>query len=599
VHAVAAVLAGRDQRLVDQRGQQRQTRLGHRLGRRQVEAAPQHRQAAQGGPFRVGEQLPGPVDDRAQAAVPGRDIRGGGLQQIEAGGEPVGDGPGPGGPDPAGGQLQGQRYAVHQPADAHHVRARGAGEAGSQQPGAFGEELDRLGHRQAGHLDEPFRAQSELPPGGHQELHRRRPAEQRGDHRTGIGQMLQVVEHEQQLATGEVIGEQVQRLAGHRERDVEGPGERADHTAGRVPGAHEGHEHRPVAVALAPGRGDLDGQPGLADAAGTDQGDQPAGGVVQPVVQPGQLGLPADQRGQRPRRIRGRRRPAQLGEPAGGGDLLAQGRGGRRRPDAQLVAEQETTGLVLGQGGAALTGRGQEPHQRPVALLGELVHREHPAGHLDAGGGVALVPGPPQGSFQQREHVGPDHGAALGDPLVEQRSTGDAETVEEVTAAQPGDGEQFRPRIGSGGRPGNLGGVHPDRPAPVQGHGLPVRDHVLGQRPAQLGEDQPQVGPGGRLGQIAPEQPGQRRTGLRGAGHGQVADQCSGLDGRQLREWPPTHGQLGRAERPDLELLVCHRHRRRQQDLTANHAPHTVGKRSAHARFLRSGHEPFQQLVTQ
>ena len=58
VHAVAAVLADRDQRLVDQAGQRRQGRAGHGRGRVQVEAAAQHRQAAQDPALLVGEQLP-------------------------------------------------------------------------------------------------------------------------------------------------------------------------------------------------------------------------------------------------------------------------------------------------------------------------------------------------------------------------------------------------------------------------------------------------------------------------------------------------------------------------------------------------------------
>jgi hypothetical protein len=91
-------------------------------------------------------------------------------------------------------------------------------------------------------------------------------------------------------------------------------------------------------VAASPSRRDLHRQPGLADAARADQGHQAAGGVVEQLVQPGQLLLAAEQRAERPWRLHlrpGRWAPlagsrrVEPGELARHGDLVAQGERGR------------------------------------------------------------------------------------------------------------------------------------------------------------------------------------------------------------------------------------------------------------------------------
>jgi hypothetical protein len=256
-----------------------------------------------------------------------------------------------------------------------------------------------------------------------------------------------------------VVGEQLQRIAGDRQRHPKGVGDVGDDQVGGLlrpcgAGADERHEHRPVAVAALAGGGGRRRQPGLADAAGADQGHQPAGGVVEQLVQAGQLLFPADQRGEWPgqvgrgrrdlghrrrsgvglRRARflqvgppgGRQWPvAQLGEPAGAGDLLAQGDGGRRRLDPQLLLQHIPAGLVLGQGGAALAAAGQEPHERTVGLLLERFQLQHAAGDLDSGGPVASVAGQLDRAVHDGEHVGPDRRAPPDQPLIEQRGARD------------------------------------------------------------------------------------------------------------------------------------------------------------------------------
>ena len=349
-----------------------------------------------------------------------------------------------------------------------------------------------------------------------------------------------------------MVTEQLQRVAGHRRRHSQGPGEAGDHAVGRFLRAGGRRSRVRHEDDLAAARGDLHRQPGLAGPAGPDQGHQPAGRVVEQPVQPDQLVVAADQAGERPGRAGGRRRDrgsAELGEPAGGRDLVAQGHGGRRRRDPQLLPQQVAAGFVLGQGGTAVAAPGQEPHQRPVGLLLQRFEREHPAAHLDAGVRVVLRSRPPHGPFQQGEHVRPVRGAAGRQPLVEDRGAGHAEAGQELTAAEPGSREH-RIRIRSGaGRPGHLRGVHPDRAG--QRHRLPGRLQMVRQDPAHLAQHEPQVGPRGRLGQVAPEQTGQRRARMPGAGHREVVDQRGPFGGGRLREGTPAHAQLGCAEHAD------------------------------------------------
>src|SRR5688572_8729599 len=95
--------------------------------------------------FLVDEQPAGPVDDAAEASVPGLDVRRGGLEQFEPVGQPVGDGLWAGGAYPAGGEFDGQRQTGYQTADpAGALDVGGRAQPGPQQPGPLHEELNRL-----------------------------------------------------------------------------------------------------------------------------------------------------------------------------------------------------------------------------------------------------------------------------------------------------------------------------------------------------------------------------------------------------------------------------------------------------------------------
>jgi hypothetical protein len=198
---------------------------------------------------------------------------------------------------------------------------------------------------------------------------------------------------------------------------------------------------------------------------------------------------------------------------------------------------------------------GQEPHQGPLGLLVERFELEHAAGGLDPGGGVAAVAGVLDGPLEQGQLVAQGGGPAALGPLVEQLGPGSLEPAQELPPAQPGRGQQLGALGPAGGQPLDLDRVHPDRPGRVEGHRLPGHQQLLGQDPAELGQGQAQVGPGGRLGQVAPEQPGQGRARLRRARHRQVHEQRRRLGRCQPDQWAPVHGQLGRAEHTDAKLL--------------------------------------------
>ena len=278
-------------------------------------------------------------------------------------------------------------------------------EAGPQQAGPLLEQLHRLvagrsapapagGQGRPEHLDQPLDAQPEPPPRGHQHLHPRRPAQQLGQGPGG----------DRGAARGCPAPAAARgRPGGRRAAPADRRGTASDTPrawamsattarsaassgrAGLVPTNDTNTVPSPWrpsrAAALAAASRVLPMPPGA------DQGHQPAGGVVEQLVQAGQLLFPADQRGEWPGQVGrgrrdlghrrrsgvglrrasssrsgppgGRRWPvAQLGEPAGVGDLLAQGDGGHRQLDPQLLLQHIPAGLVLGQGGAALAAAG-------------------------------------------------------------------------------------------------------------------------------------------------------------------------------------------------------------------------------------------------
>ena len=222
-----------DQRPVDQPAEQvhngrRVQRLAAGDGLDGVErpAAPEHRQPLQQHPLGVGEQLVAPVDGGSQRALPGlRGARAGG-QQGEAVSHPPGELVERQGRDAGGGELDGQWHAVEMPAD---VRDRGvvplaelevrqdAARPVEEEPygGAAGQLchvgcLGWDGQRIDRALD--LAAGGERLAAGGQKPHARAGLEQLlGEQRAGVGEVLAVVEHEQDGAVTQVAEQLVLR----------------------------------------------------------------------------------------------------------------------------------------------------------------------------------------------------------------------------------------------------------------------------------------------------------------------------------------------------------------------------------------------------
>ena len=148
------------------------------------------------------------------------------------------------------------------------------GEAGGDGGGALGEELlrRRLGQRREQVLPlgpQPHR----LPAGRHHDGGRDRLQERR-DVRAGGHHLLEVVQHEQRRFVAERRPHDVEGLDAGLPMGAEGVGDRAEHERG-VGDRAQRHEDHPAGERLGHRPGRLDREPGLADAAGADHGDQP------------------------------------------------------------------------------------------------------------------------------------------------------------------------------------------------------------------------------------------------------------------------------------------------------------------------------------
>ena len=191
---------------------------------------------------------------------------------------------------------------------------RGQGKAGVGGLGARGEERDRLVARQRRPApgDRRFRERqrrhrkillarhAEDGPAGHERLHARAGAQEGGDVRRGLDDLLEVVEHQEQVFRPQRGGELLRRRPVGEFAQVQGVGDRRDDEVG-IADRREGDEDRAVGeVRLQFGR-HFDRQARLADPAGTGQRDEPDLGASQQVADGRELPLPADQRRERDR----------------------------------------------------------------------------------------------------------------------------------------------------------------------------------------------------------------------------------------------------------------------------------------------------------
>ena len=212
---------------------------------------------------------------------------------------------------PGGGQLDGQRQAVQPGADPRHRLGvlLGQLEAGPHRLGPLDEQPDRVGAAEGFGVGRPCRVgqgqrrhhqlllppERERDPGGGQHREPGGGGEQLLDHRAGLPHLLEVVGHEQEPPVAEVVAQRLQDGAAGCLGDPQGPGQDG---GDQVRVGHRGQVGEEGAVAVAGqqlGR-DLEGQAGLAGAAGAGEGEQPGPSQQPPGL--GGLPLPANERGE-------------------------------------------------------------------------------------------------------------------------------------------------------------------------------------------------------------------------------------------------------------------------------------------------------------
>ena len=266
-----------DQQVLRRQAGQRDSelgQLGHGARGVHVPPAGEHRELGEQ-PLRVGrQQLEAPVDRAAQGLLPLRQVARAAAELVQVLGqvrEQVGRAPPVG---VRGGQLDGQRQAVQQVAEAGDDGQvpRGQSQLRADRLGALFEQVQRrvVGTRpehagrggrqpvqvrqgQRGYLVHLLAVHRQALPAGREHNDAGRCAEQLGDDRAGIQYLLEVVQHEQQRHVRQVLQQGVeQRLTGYlgnrqRMRD------RRDHQIG-VGRVGERHEHRAV-LEVRPGGG--------------------------------------------------------------------------------------------------------------------------------------------------------------------------------------------------------------------------------------------------------------------------------------------------------------------------------------------------------
>ena len=327
-HPVArcAVALGEQQRFLGQRGEQLEHLLlldpvagADPLGRFQARPAGEHREPAQDHPFGVGEQLPAPVDHRAQRPVPRQRGTATAGQQAEPVVETVGELIEGHGAQPGRGQFDRQRHPVQRPADARHRRQRAALElirdreipahrarpVPQQLDGRRGLDLAGAGVplRQGQRLDQPQRltGDAERFPARRQDPQPLAlPEHPIGERRRRLDHVLTVVQDQQRLPLADRGDEPVRRFGVRRTAEQSIPqaerGERRlRHVTVRADGC-ELHQPGPVRqVAEQRARG-FRGQPGLPRAARPDHGGEPMFGDE--FADRGDIGVLADEAGQ-------------------------------------------------------------------------------------------------------------------------------------------------------------------------------------------------------------------------------------------------------------------------------------------------------------
>ena len=302
----AAEVRAAQQRLRNELGEEAQVGARDRDRGAAIEAAAEHGQPRERAALLVGEQTPRLVDDRSQAAVPLRDVAHRRGEEVDVALDLVRDlGAGEHG-HPRGGELDAERHAVDEPADAERLRPCVIeGEARYDLSGPLDEQAHCRGARVAVvrkaetlDVEHPLTLDVEPLPRRRQELDVRCALDHLAQKPGALDQMLEVVEHEQRGALAEVVEQLVlRREAAVRAVDGEldrlGDGRREEVRRGD---GGERDEVDAVWVAVDAASGGLQGEPGLAGPARADKREQAASRVIQQPVDRFELRRTADER---------------------------------------------------------------------------------------------------------------------------------------------------------------------------------------------------------------------------------------------------------------------------------------------------------------
>ena len=177
--------------------------------------ADEHREHLKHLALGLGEELGAPLDRASQRALPRREVAPPALQHVEPFLEPPPQLVDREQRDARGGELDRERQPVEPAAgggDVGRVLVREL-EVGPQRDRALDEQLDRLrcervlqrdcavagGERERRHREQPLAAHAQRRTAGHERGDTRAVPEQLGQAGRGVGHLLEVVEHEQQL----------------------------------------------------------------------------------------------------------------------------------------------------------------------------------------------------------------------------------------------------------------------------------------------------------------------------------------------------------------------------------------------------------------
>jgi hypothetical protein len=279
----------------------------HRDRRSRCEPAAEDRQAPERLPARLAQQRVAPRDRRAQRQLPRRPVTARLVQQLQRTVEPLEQAHGTQHRHPAGRELDRQRQPVEASADRGRRRQRvgGQGEPGVSRRHPVDEELERgrdllggLGlasprrrHLQRTQREDVLAAHVQRDARRREDPYRRSRPDDVGDRRRGAGEVLEVVEHDEDRPRGHRVGERDDGA-----RACPGSGVQCDEQALREAGGldeRSGVDEGDLVPATDAGGRHLEGESRLAGTSGSDDRHNPV--LIEKPSHRGQVVAPPEE----------------------------------------------------------------------------------------------------------------------------------------------------------------------------------------------------------------------------------------------------------------------------------------------------------------